>query len=144
MRLCCRWMRSSWWRIAAASWSVVPTARLPRPFFITDQAPSQPVIPSSRATAGSTGAPGPGADARAGGAIGVDALGGGDLLDQLGHPGDQGVDLVQDDAGGSPWCGSNLPSSASALPPQPPRGHRERRGVGAGAHRHEPRLAAMS
>jgi hypothetical protein len=36
----CRWMRSSWCRIAAASWSVVPAARLPRPFFITGQAPS--------------------------------------------------------------------------------------------------------
>jgi hypothetical protein len=32
-------MRSSWCRIAAASWDVVPAARLPRPFFITDQAP---------------------------------------------------------------------------------------------------------
>jgi hypothetical protein len=33
-------MRSSWCRIAAASWSVVPAARLPRPFFITGQVPS--------------------------------------------------------------------------------------------------------
>jgi len=43
MRLCCRWMRSSWFRIAAASWDGVSAARLPRPSFITDQAPSKKI-----------------------------------------------------------------------------------------------------
>ena len=40
MRAGRRWMRSSWRRIEAVSWTVVPGARLPRLFFITDQAPS--------------------------------------------------------------------------------------------------------
>jgi hypothetical protein len=31
MRLCCRWMRWSWCRIAVTSWDAVPAARLPRP-----------------------------------------------------------------------------------------------------------------
>jgi hypothetical protein len=32
-------MRFSWFRIAAASWYVVPAVRLLRPFFITDEVP---------------------------------------------------------------------------------------------------------
>jgi len=35
------WMRSSWWRIAAASW---PGGRFPGLFFSTDQAPSASVL----------------------------------------------------------------------------------------------------
>jgi hypothetical protein len=61
-----------------------------------------PVTSSRRSTAGSTGAPSPRPGVRAGAAVGIDALGGGDCGDQLlglggelADLGGQGVDLVQ-------------------------------------------------
>jgi hypothetical protein len=66
----------------------------------------QPVISSSRATAGSTAASLAAAGLRPGGAVGVHPPGGGDLGDQLARAGGQlvdlpgqGVDLVQEHAG---------------------------------------------
>lgn len=50
-----RWTRSSWCRIATASWSVVPGARLPMLFFIADQAPSTEIRPVPRPETRTTG-----------------------------------------------------------------------------------------